>query len=243
MSCRLIFVLSLIILLIIHFPLTANANLSYYPLQAKYPKIMLYQGQTRQKVAALTFDDGPDQRYTPQILDVLRKHHVKATFFLMGSRVVKHPNVARRIVNEGHAIGNHTYWHPQLTKSGIHVLKWEIRNTNKQIFQATGKTTQWFRAPYGALNERQVLMLGTMGYKGIGWSIDTEDWRSPGAKVITARVMNKVHPGAIILMHCAGHWTQNLSGTVEALNTMIPLLKKHGYRFVTIPEMWYLSHH
>lgn len=223
-------------------PNITSANLAYYPFQIKYPDIMLYQGQTHNKVVALTFDDGPDGKYTPEILDVLKKQHVKATFFVMGSRVAKYPTVAKRIVNEGHVIGNHTYWHPQLTKTGMHNMEWEIKKTNDQLVTITGHKNKWFRAPYGALNEKLVLKLGIMGYKGIGWSIDTEDWKGPGAKVITARVMHEVHPGAIILMHSAGHWTQDLSGTVDSLNQIIPRLKEHGYHFVTITQMWQLSH-
>ncbi|MFZ0369204.1 MAG: polysaccharide deacetylase family protein [Halobacillus sp.] len=221
-------------------PVASSAD--YYPFQTEFPNHMLYQGQIQDKIIALTFDDGPDQQYTPEILDILHKHQVKATFFLMGSRVAKYPDVTRRIVDDGHAIGNHTYWHPNLAEADIHQMEWEINQTNNQIYQATGQTTQWFRAPYGALNEQQILNLGFLGYKGIGWSIDTEDWKGPGDQAITRQVIQNVHPGAIILMHNAGHWTQDLSGTVEALDELIPLLKRHGYQFVTIPQMWQLNH-
>lgn len=219
-----------------------KAHVTKYPYQAKYPNIMMYQGKTNKKVVALTFDDGPDQHFTPKILDVLKKHHVKATFFLMGTRLAKHPQVAKRMVREGHAIGNHTFWHPNLVKTGMNNMTWELKRTNKLIKSTTGVQTRWFRAPYGILNEKLILKLGNMGYKGIGWSIDTEDWKGLPADKITAHVVNDVHPGAIILMHNAGHWTQDLSGTVKSLDQIIPLLKKHGYRFVTIPEMWWLTH-
>lgn len=217
-------------------------NAANYPLQGKYPNIMLYQGQVQQKIIALTFDDGPDQRFTPQVLDVLKKHRVKATFFLMGSRVKKHPNVAKRIVKEGHVIGNHTYWHPQLTKTGKQNMKWEINQTEQQIERATERHTSLFRAPYGALNDKLVKEIGDMGYKGIGWSIDTNDWKELGPQKITKNVLNHVHPGAIVLMHSAGHWSLDLSGTVRALDQIIPKLRKEGYEFVTIPELWNASH-
>lgn len=219
-----------------------SAQASTYPLQNKYPNIMMYKAQTKEKVVALTFDDGPDQRFTPKILNVLSKYHVNATFFLMGSRVAKYPNVAKRIVKEGNIIGNHTYWHPQLTKSGEHSMKWEIKKTERQIQSVAGRKTKLFRAPYGALNDMLVKKLGDMGYKGIGWSVDTQDWKGLSAKQITHHVVQFVHPGAIILMHSAGHWTQDLTGTVRALDQMIPRLKKEGYRFVTIPELWKISH-
>lgn len=221
---------------------TSNANISNYPLQGKYPNIMMYQGKVHQKIIALTFDDGPDQRFTPQVLDVLKKHHVKATFFLMGSRVKKNPDVAKRIVEEGHAIGNHTYWHPQLTKSGQHSMKWEINKTEQQIERATGQRTSLFRAPYGALNDKLVKQIGDLGYKGIGWSIDTNDWKELPPKQIVNNVMDNVHPGAISLMHSAGHWSLDLSGTVRALDQIIPKLRKKGYEFVTVPELWDASH-
>ncbi|SFF57138.1 polysaccharide deacetylase family sporulation protein PdaB [Halobacillus alkaliphilus] len=240
---RIFVLLAATLLSLMSFTTLSSAHPAHYPLQTEFPDHMLYQGQIEGKMIALTFDDGPDQQYTPEILDILNEHKVKATFFLMGSRVVKHPDVTKRIVNEGHAIGNHTYWHPNLAEADIHQMEWEINHTNNQIYQATGKTTQWFRAPYGALNQQQVLSLGFLGYKGIGWSIDTEDWKGPGKKAITRQVINNVHPGAIILMHNAGHWTQDLSGTAESLDELIPLLKRNGYQFVTIPQMWQLNHH
>src|SRR5699024_10979894 len=155
-----------------------------YPLQTKYPDIMLYKAQTSQKVVALTFDDGPDQRFTPKILDVLRKYHVKGSFFLLGSRIEKYPQVAKRIKDEGHEIGNHTYWHPDLTKSGSKNLIWEIEKNEQAIQSVLNLKTDLFRAPYGALNEDLVETLGEKGYRGIGWSVDSEDWKSLSAEEI-----------------------------------------------------------
>ncbi|UOQ49742.1 polysaccharide deacetylase family protein [Gracilibacillus caseinilyticus] len=240
---RVFLFLGISLLLTCNFPITSHAQSTKYPLQAKFPNLMLYEGEVDEKIIALTFDDGPDQRYTPEILDILKKNQVKATFFLVGTRVEKHVEIAKRIVSEGHAIGNHTFWHPNLAESDIQKMQWEIRKTSTQILHATGQETSWFRAPYGALNEKQVLTLGNLGYKGIGWSLDTEDWRSPGESAITNQVINHVHPGAIILMHSAGHWTQDLSGTVDSVSKLIPTLKKHGYQFVTIPDLWELSQH
>src|SRR5690625_5412269 len=117
---------------IFFFSQSSDAQLNY-PLQVKYPDIMLYKLQTNKKLIALTFDDGPDQRFTPKILDVLRKHEVKATFFLLGIRLEKYPEVARRIRDEVHDIGNHTNWHPDLTKSGKYNLIWEIERNEQAI--------------------------------------------------------------------------------------------------------------
>lgn len=210
---------------------------SQYPLQSKYPNVMLYKAETNHKIIALTFDDCPDDRFTPQILNVLKKHHVKATFFLLGTRVHKHPEIAKKIYQEGHVIGNHTYWHPELTKTSVYNMVWEIQKNEKEIEDAIGIKTKLFRAPYGAIHEDHVKKLGEMGYRGIGWSIDTEDWQNLPSEKIIDNIISHLHPGAIVLMHSAGHWTQDLTGTVEALDEMIPYLRQKGYRFVTIPEM------
>lgn len=212
-----------------------------YPLQSKFPDIMLYKSHTTQKVVALTFDDGPDDRFTPPILDVLKKYNVKATFFLLGSRVEKYPDVAKRIVKEGHVIGNHTFWHPDLTKTGIDNLVWEIEKNEKIIQSVTDVKTNLFRAPYGALNERLVKKIGDLGYRGIGWSVDSVDWKSLSEEEIKHNILQAVHPGAIILMHNAGHWSQDLSGTVDALGELIPFLQEKGYEFITVPEMWTIN--
>ena len=222
------------------FPISAYAT--SYPLQAKYPEIMIYKAHTTQKVVALSFDDGPDQRFTPLILNILNKYDVKATFFLLGTRVQTYPNIARRIYNEGHVIGNHTYWHPQLTKTGVKNMIWEIEKNEKAILSITNVKTNLFRAPYGALNEQLVKQLEELGYRGAGWSVDSEDWKSLSSAKIKQNILNNIHPGAIILMHSAGHWTQDLTGTVLALNELIPYLKEEGYTFVTIPELWSIEH-
>lgn len=208
-----------------------------YPLQSKYPDIMIYKAQTDQKMIALTFDDGPDERFTPEILAVLKKHNVKATFFLLGMRVNKYPHVAKQIYNEGHIVGNHTYWHPELTKTGVENMVWEVKQNEEKIKSVINVKTDLFRAPYGALNDELVRKIGEMNYRGVGWSVDSEDWKGLSADEIKKNVLNEVHPGAIILMHSAGHWTQDLSGTAESLEELIPYLRKRGYEFVTVPEI------
>lgn len=218
-----------------HEPLKAA---SMYPLQTKYPDIMLYKGKPNKKVIALTFDDGPDNRFTPQVLDVLKKYDVKATFFLLGTRVQKYPDMAKRIDNEGHVIGNHTFWHPELPKTGVENMEWEIKKNEKELKAVTSNVTDLFRAPYGAMNDDLVKKLGEMDYRGVGWSVDSEDWKGLSSKEIKQNILNHVHPGAIVLMHSAGDWPQDLSGTAEALDELIPYLQKQGYEFVTVPDIW-----
>src|SRR5690625_1417475 len=126
-----------------HEPLKAA---SMYPLQTKYPDIMLYKGDPNKKVIALTFDDGPDHRFTPQLLDVLKKYDVRATFFLLGTRVQKYPDVVKRIAKEDHVIGNHTYWHPELPKTGVQNMVWEIEKNEEEIKSVTNNVSNLFRA-------------------------------------------------------------------------------------------------
>lgn len=231
-------------IIIISFPvlflqseLAGATAISHYPLQIKYPNTMIYKAETNEKVIAFTFDDAPDEIYTPQILDVLKKHDVKATFFLLGARVKKYPHIVKRIYNEGHIIGNHTYWHPELTKTGVANMVWEINENEKAIKSVLGFNTNLFRAPYGALNEEMVRKLKEMGYQGIGWSIDSEDWKGITKGEIKANILEHVHPGSIVLMHAAG----NVSGTPDALEELITYLKKNGYYFVTVEDLWKLN--
>lgn len=221
---------------------TMSVQASTYPLQTKYPNTIIYKAQTKQKVIALTFDDGPDNRFTPLILDVLKKYDVKATFFLLGTRVHSYPYITKRIYNEGHVIGNHTFWHPKLTNFGAKKMEWEIEKNEKEIISIIGVKSDLFRAPYGAIDEQLVIHLEKMGYRYIGWSVDSEDWKNLSSDEVKRNVLNAIHPGAIVLMHCAGHWTQDLTGTVNALNELIPYLKKKGYTFVTLPELWSIEH-
>lgn len=213
------------------------ADSSYYPLQAKYPETMIYKAETNEKVIAFTFDDAPDDMYTPEILNVLKKHKVKATFFLLGARVDKYPHIVKRIHKEGHVIGNHTYWHPELTKTGVANMIWEINKNEKAIKSVIELETNLFRAPYGAITEEMVKKLKDMGYLGIGWSIDSEDWKGISKEKIKANVLNNLHPGSIVLMHSAG----NVAATAESLDELLAYLKKNGYHFVTVPEMWKIT--
>lgn len=206
-------------------------------LQLKYPNILVLRGSLTDKKVALTFDDGPDPRYTPQILDILKQYNAKATFFLIGARATAHKSITERIVREGHAIGNHTYWHPNLVKEGEGKLDWGIKETENAINDIVGYKPNLFRAPYGSLNEELVERLGKMGNTAIGWSVDSLDWMQLSPEQIEKNVLSNVHPGAIILMHDGGHWTMDLLGTVQSLHKIIPELQKDGVEFVTIPEL------
>ncbi|WP_166244387.1 polysaccharide deacetylase family protein [Paenibacillus turpanensis] len=206
-------------------------------LQSRFPGVLMLHGDPNSKTVALTFDDGPDGIYTPKVLDVLKKHKVKATFFVMGSRVEGHPSVTKRIVREGHSLGNHTYWHPKLYQENIQRLRWEAAQTDKIIQSTVGYSPRLFRPPYGGLNEDVLRELEKMNFRVIGWSVDSRDWTQADAGTVQQTVLEQLHPGAIILMHSGGHWSQDLSDMVEAVDQLIPQLKNKGLRFVTIPQM------
>lgn len=210
---------------------------SNYILQRKYPRTLFLRADIRTNRVALTWDDGPDRRFTPKILDVLKKHNVKGTFFLMGARAKALPDITKRIEQEGHAIGNHTFWHANLTKGNVENMRWQVNETEKIFQNILGHRSHLFRAPYGNLNEELVRELGRMNYHVIGWSVDSLDWRQLSADEVERNVLGNVHPGSIILMHSGGNWNQDLSGGVQALDRIITKLKKDGIQFVTVPEL------
>jgi peptidoglycan/xylan/chitin deacetylase (PgdA/CDA1 family) len=215
-------------------PKSPDSNLK---LAQRYPDIIALNAPRSSNRIAITFDDGPDRQYTPQVLDILKKYNVKATFFLMGSRVKGHPDITERIHQEGHAIGNHTFWHPKLYDESVERLVWEVEETDEWIKKTVGYAPKLFRAPYGGLTETNVRKLGEMGKSVIGWSIDTQDWRQIPSEEVQRNLMKDLHPGAIILMHCAGDWSQDLSGMTAALDELLPRLEREGYEMVTVPEL------
>lgn len=184
----------------------------------------------RGKSVALTFDDGPDPRWTPQILDLLRTHHVRATFCLIGRQAKAHPELVRRIVAEGHALCNHTWDHDErLPKaSTAHVVQ-EIQDGYNAIVAASGGVRPvYFRAPGGAWSPVVLAKARERGMRPLAWSIDPRDWTRPG----TARIVQGVlaaRPGNIILCHDGGG---NRSETVAATAQVLPALRHRGLTFV-----------
>ncbi|WP_246879875.1 polysaccharide deacetylase family protein [Bacillus suaedae] len=206
-------------------------------LQQRYPETVVLRGPMTENRVALTFDDGPDPRFTPQLLDVLSKFNVPATFFVMGARAEAYPEITKRMANEGHIIGNHTYWHPNLVQENIASLKREIRQTEDVIADLVGYRTKLFRPPYGFLYNELVEEVAELNYTIIGWSLDTLDWRELGADNIAYNVINNIEPGSIILMHDGGEWDADRTGTIESLKQIIPVLQEQGFEFVTVPEL------
>lgn len=201
-----------------------------------FPHVFTRKGPPLREVA-LTFDDGPDNVYTPQILAILQREHVKATFFIVGQQAERHPQMMARIVRAGHAIGNHTFDHPDLARISLSHMNWEVTRTERDIARLTGQPNKWVRPPYGSVNARVLAAIGRMGYQAVNWSVDSNDWQGLSAAQIEHNIVGSVFPGAIILQHCAGSTNENLKGTVAALPVVIHALRARGYSFVTVPEL------
>ena len=156
----------------------------------------------------------------------------------MGSRAIAYPEIVKRINNEGHVIGNHTYFHPNLVKEAdIPTLEREVTRTENTLNDIIGYRTSLFRPPYGFLYNELVEKLAEMQYLIIGWSVDSLDWEEDPPEVIASNVLDNVHPGAIILMHDGADWDGDRTNTIAALRQIIPALQKQGYEFVTVPEL------
>lgn len=193
--------------------------------------------QTEVKLVSLTFDDGPDGKYTSQILDILKEYNVKATFFVVGPQVEKYPDIAKRIVDEGHSIGNHTWSHSNLTKLSDKARIKEIARAQQAILDATGVTSQLMRAPYGATSASVLKTIHNDNMKHVFWTVDTKDWAGTSVKEMYTNVMSNTHQGGIILMHSFGGRKHAIEHTVELLPSIIKDLRKKGFEFATVDEL------
>ncbi|WP_207007381.1 polysaccharide deacetylase family protein [Nocardioides aromaticivorans] len=172
----------------------------------------------------LTFDDGPDPRWTPQVLDVLRRHGVHAVFFEVGQNVAAYPDLVARVRAEGHLIGNHTWSHAKLTDLRSRAIRDQLDRTDA----ALGGRARCVRPPYGATDPRVADVIGARGQRTVLWDVDPEDWAKPGTDRIVRRVLAQVHDGALVLMHDGGG---DRSQTVAALEQVITRLQERGYGF------------
>jgi peptidoglycan/xylan/chitin deacetylase (PgdA/CDA1 family) len=176
---------------------------------------------------ALTFDDGPSLKYTPKILAILKKYHVPATFFVLGSCAKRAPHLLKAIVEEGHVLANHAYSHRSLPKLSSSAQQEELNLTNALLTPYQEKIS-FFRPPYGATNASIQGLATTLGMDTVLWSIDTLDWKKPSPARMQKRVLSELKPGAIILMHDIHE------NTVLALEGMIQAILRAGYRIVPL---------
>ncbi|XJS10403.1 polysaccharide deacetylase family protein [Aerococcaceae bacterium WGS1372] len=178
---------------------------------------------------SLTFDDGPNMEYTPQILDILGKYNIKATFFVYGAYVDEYPDMAQRIVDEGHILGNHSYSHPNFSEISDEEVIQQIEWTQESIYDATGYEAFLYRMPFGAGGPRVVNLLSD--YTSIIWNLDSLDWHLQDADAIYENVMANMSNDALILMHDTGQYT------VDAVARFVPELLEKGYEFVSPMEL------
>ena len=196
--------------------------------------LVIYHGNSGLPEIALTFDDGPNPIYGPQIQAQLERYKVPATFFYIGQMVQSYPTIAVQAHNAGFVIGNHSWDHPDLTKLSSIQVQAELTQTNNAIFKATGVMPTLMRPPYGAVNSAVENQSAQLGMATILWDVDPRDWSRPGTNAIVQNVMTHIHNGAIVIMHEGGG---DRSQTVAALAQILPALLQRGYHFVTIPQM------
>lgn len=195
---------------------------------------LLYHGNSNLPEIALTFDDGPNPLYTPQVLSILQRYGVKATFFCLGRQARAYPTLVKQEYDAGHVIGNHTWTHPNMTTLSAPSITWQLTTTSNILERITGDRPSFFRPPYGAFNSATLTGANQLGLTTTIWNVDPRDWSLPGTAVIVARVLYQVQKGSIILMHDGGG---NRSQTIAALPTIITALRQRGFQFVTLQQL------
>ncbi|RST07950.1 polysaccharide deacetylase family protein [Streptomyces sp. WAC07149] len=216
-------------------PMTAEAPArppAAKPAVRTRPILELPAGPDTGNAMVLTFDDGPDPRYTPAILDTLARYGVRAMFFVCGEMATENRDLLRRIASEGHVIGNHTWTHPLIPSLSRSALEAEIGRTSEVVHQVVGQAPLWFRAPYGAWNRAAFEIGADLNMEPFAWTVDTLDWKEPGSATIVSRVLSGAGPGVVVLNHDAGG---DRSQTVRALEAYLPQLIGRGYR-MTLPS-------
>ncbi len=201
----------------------------------------IYRVKTSKKKIALTFDDGPSSEWTPKILDELKKANIKATFFMIGHHVREYPEVARRVADEGHIIGNHGFAHSVILYYTPAEVEEEIKYTEHVIREITGQTTDVFRPPKAWLRKAIKEKINSMGYKVVLWSLNSKDWVTFNYKYMVKYLSLRIRNGDILLFHDSGNVLSREGGnrmqTVKAIPLLAETLRKKGFEFVSIEEL------
>jgi peptidoglycan/xylan/chitin deacetylase (PgdA/CDA1 family) len=191
------------------------------------------------KQIALTFDDGPNDPHTLNLLDVLSRHSISATFFLIGKYVKRRPDLVVEVAKRGHVIGNHTLTHPYLTFESAARIRDQIVQCRDAIEDAVGEHSNLFRPPWGARRPAVFRIVRELGLDPIMWSVTGYDWNAPSADYIEQKVTSRIHGGDVVLLHDGGHaqFGADRSATVAVVDRLLSRYKAGGYEFVTIPAM------
>ncbi len=192
---------------------------------------------------ALTFDDGPNDPYTMRLLEVLARHGVTATFFMLGKYVRQRAELALAVKDAGHAIGNHTFNHPNLIFKSQAQAATEIEECERALTDAVGEHSRFFRPPFGGRRPASLRVARSLGYLPVMWNVSSWDLKAPSAAYIEKKIISQIHGGDVILLHDGGHETMGTdrSFTVAATDRVIARYKGEGYEFVTIPQMMQLN--
>lgn len=202
------------------------------PLPSATPRISYNSVHVSDHQIAMTFDDGPSDKLTPKLLDLLAERHIKATFFVIGQSVAEHPEIVQRASREGHEIGNHSWSHPNLGKMSDEAVRRELRKTDDAIFAAIGHHPALMRPPYGSLTARQRKWIHEeFGYRIILWEVDPLDWKRPGPSVVEHRIVANTRAGDIVLAHDIH------PGTVDAMPGTFTALAQKGFKFETVSKL------
>ncbi len=188
---------------------------------------------------ALTYDDGPNDPHTRRLLEVLAKHNVKATFFLIGRYIQQRPEIAREIVQAGHIVGNHTFTHPLLIFRSKAEIRQELSACRSALQEAIGEHSNLFRPPFGGRRPAVLRIARELGLEPVMWNVTGYDWNAPPAAVIERKVARRIRGGDVVLLHDGGHKQMGAdrSQTVLATDRLLTRYKAEGYKFVTVSEM------
>ncbi len=219
-----------LILISMAWSLVMNSNMVAFSEKRYLP---IYSVDGKEKKIAVTFDVNWGEDYTLEILDILDKYNVKATFFLVGRWVDDHPEIVKQIYSRGHELGNHTDMHPDLTKVSKERIVNEIAAADAKIYNLTGFQTRVFRCPSGSYNNLVISTVEATGHLPIQWDVDSIDWKEQGAEVELNRVLKKTKPGSILLFH------NNAKYTPENLNKVLKYYKEQGYELVKAGDLIY----
>jgi peptidoglycan-N-acetylmuramic acid deacetylase len=195
-----------------------------------------YIGDTNEKVIYLTFDAGYENGYTPAILDALKKHNVKVTFFLVGNYIVTKPDLVKRMVAEGHNVANHTFSHPNMSNmSSLDAFRKELEDLEIVFKDATGEEmAKYYRPPQGKYSEENLQMAKELGYKTFFWSLAYVDWyndKQPTKEQAFKKLLGRIHPGAIVLLHSTSRTNS------EILDELLTKWEEMGYTFGTLDQL------
>ena len=196
--------------------------------------IIIRHGNRKRWIVALTFDDGPQDPHTGQILDILARYSIKATFFLTGEKIEQNPDIVRRIISDGHEVGNHSYSHKTMHCRLLKWLRKEIERTDELLLQTGASQPIHFRPPFGRISFRLISLIKKMQKKMILWDIGPKDFKYSHPYEIVGKVLKKLKPGSIIVLHDGGG---DRSITVKAVNILVKDIREMGYKFVTVSEL------